>query len=252
MHRNTLIIMSDNRPLSDHNQFNSLTSAINYTYSISQGYDFRYYRPHCDFDFSTYNCRSLSGSKRHAAWSKLLSCVISLESSYDTIVYIDSDCVFLDHTLSIDNYIINSKKVHNAPNPEIIFLNNIPWNREMPCSGFFIFKNSNISRDIFHDWYIEESHFHNINHMWEQHALQNKIINNSRHVITIIDDMMFEDRRGQFLRHVGSKDVNYDRVKVFTNIAKKIGILINLEKIIDNINIIEYNTQEITQRIKSS
>ena len=103
-----VILLNDNRELqSDSFDFHyfQLVSFINYRYSITNNYDFIYYRPVLskfnlnysnNFIFSSQRCEH-----RSVHWSKLLSVLHCIESRrYSYIVYIDSDCIFKDFSSS--------------------------------------------------------------------------------------------------------------------------------------------------------
>lgn len=193
------VFMSDNRALESDlhaSSYNSHVAAINYTYCMKHKYDFIYYRPYLDSkeSYSLYNCVDpRSGESRHASWSKLLSALDMFKSSYDYIVYIDSDCIFKDYNRRIEEFFPQMSSY------DILFLNNLPWNDDKPCAGFFICKNSETAHNYIHNWYTVNLPEKNKIHAYEQDALWT--IYNSWNVY-IANSWMFHEHDGQFLRHI--------------------------------------------------
>jgi GR25 family glycosyltransferase involved in LPS biosynthesis len=233
LNKKILIIMSDNRPLGKH--YNSLTACINYEYSKKHGYDFIYYRPYLNdkTNYELNNCLDSKGNPRHASWSKILSTKKALELKYDYIVYIDSDCIFKDFSRTIEQYI------KPFAEKDIMFLNDKPWGTMYPCAGFYVCKVSSESKRLMKDWYAIDLPENNMKHPWEQAALM-KIF--KEYNVQLIDDWMFRERQGQFLRHIGTDD-KQNREPYFKNFIKTMGIDVNT--IIPKIKVIDYNTRDI-------
>jgi len=228
-----LILMSDNRPLGK--DYNALTACINYEYSRKHGYDFIYYRPYLKNSSSNElnNCLDAKGNERHASWSKLLSSKKALELNYDYIVYIDSDCIFKDFTRRIEEYI------QPFSGKDILFLNDKPWNTSYPCAGFYICKVNLESKRLMNDWYSIDMPENNIKHPWEQAALVKLY---KGYNIQIIDDWMFQEKEGQYLRHIASYEKE-KRLPYFNNFIKTINI--NPDTILPKIKIVEYDTNNL-------
>ena len=195
------VFMSDNRSIGsdfDTASYVSLVACINAAYCKQHGYDFVYYQPYFknQFPLNVFNCKNFqTGARRDAAWSKLLSTIKALRAGYDYVVYIDSDCIFKDFTKSIESYILsNSDK-------DIIFFNNNPFDYDKPCSGFYICQTSKNTETIIRDWYNIDLPEKNENRAWEQDALWciYKTLN-----AEILDEWMFEEKAGQYLRHISS------------------------------------------------
>ena len=229
-----LVFMSDNRPLENDIEkadYNSLVACINSEYCKRRNYDFIYYRPYLnDPDvINLYNCLDPHTNElRHAAWSKLLSTSKALELHYDYIVYIDSDCIFKDFNKSLEDLI------HCFSNNDVIFFNNKPWNIYLPCSGFYVCKVSEHSKQFLIDWYNENYPERNKNHSWEQSALWRIY---DKYNLVRVDSMMFSEEEGQFLRHISSCESNI-RISYFkTFMGNK-----NINYKINHINVINYNT----------
>jgi len=83
-------------------------------------------------------------------------------------------------------------------------MNNQPWHRLLPCSGFFIFRPNSKALDFFKTWYQQnQDDEYNLNHPWEQYCLQNYLSKTFQ--FEIIDDWMFQDeKQNQYLRHIGT------------------------------------------------
>lgn len=189
------VVMSDNRRLDS--EYNTLTAFINNEYCKRHGYGFIYFRPYIRDNLPyLYNCLNpITNTRRHASWSKLLSVTIALESpDYDYIVYIDSDCIFKDHTKPIDSYL-------PTEGYNVLFLNNKPWNDDRPCAGFFACRVNDATRQFIKDWWNVQIPKNDEKHPWEQAALW-KIY--TKYPIQIIDAWMFQEVEGQFLRHVAT------------------------------------------------
>lgn len=207
--------MSDNRNLNDDletSDYNSLTTFINYKYSIKNNYDFVYYNPLLDNKIDINNCLSPKKLLRHSSWSKLLSTIqlMSRFKEYNYIVYLDSDCIFNRTDLSIEDYLRTVKTIKNESlelKNKIIFMNNKPWNLDLPCAGFYILPNNDFFINFIVDWYNnEDNEKFNLTHPWEQMSLQVNLVKKYYENIEIIDDWMFREKQNQFLRHIGSEE----------------------------------------------
>jgi hypothetical protein len=232
---NILILMSDNRGVSsdiDSSDYNSLTSLINLNYAKKHNYDFLYLNPLLGDKTELLNCFSPTNELRHSAWSKLLSMIkiISEKKDYDYIVYVDSDCIFYNQSLTVMDYLTQSKNISSNSldfNSDIIFMNNQPWQFSMPCSGFFIVRPNISTLNFFKKWYINNNEpKYNTKHIWEQYCLHVYLLPNEKISIEIIDDWMFREKKNQFLRHIGSEEKN-NRISFFkeyisNNFSKKV------------------------------
>jgi len=231
--------MSDNRNLvksSTEAEYNSLTAAINYEYSKIHGYDFLYYRPYLDNkeEIKLLNCKNpKTGKLRHAAWSKLLSTSLAFELGYEYVCYIDSDCIFKDFNKTLLDFI------NPYSDKDIIFLNNKPWGDDKPCSGFYVCKINEGSKQFVKDWYDTSVPAKDVNHAWEQEPLWDIYTNYN---VAIIDSWMFQEENNQFLRHVTANE-KHCRVSYFTNFIK----LKNIDYVnnIEAIRISEFDTNSL-------
>lgn len=229
--------MSDNRNLDTNINsagYNSLVAAINKEYCKRRNYDFVYYRPYLNnsSDISLYNCIDPNtGDQRHASWSKLLSTSKLLESSYDYIVYIDSDCIFKDFNQSLENFFQPYSQY------QILFLNNKPChNDNLPCAGFYALRVNDYTKQFVRDWYAVNMRHKNRDHAWEQDALWQLY---TRYNVGIIDSWMFREVDGQFLRHIHSFD-NSSRIPYFRSFIGQKSI--NYADTIRQIKVVEFNT----------
>jgi len=243
-----LILMSDNRDLSDNideSDYNSLSTYINYRYAKIHGYDFKYLQPRLNNKVEIFNCYSPSNKIRHASWSKILSVTKIMKEypTYDWILYLDSDCIFNDNTKTIYQYLLNSKNIKGENldfNQNLFFMNNQPWNPDLPCAGFFIIKNSSEMLWFIESWYSDESvEEFNTWHPWEQNALHLNLNLDCE----IINDWMFRERPSQFLRHIGTEE-NHNRIPYFKSIINKIDINDEYSRVMKHLSreIITYDT----------
>jgi hypothetical protein len=247
-----LILMSDNREIvSDINKcdYNTLTSIINYNYAKKHGYDYKYLQPLLGGIETIHNCYSPTNNLRHASWSKILSVLKIIDNfpEYTHILYLDTDCVFNNIDLKIEDYLSTSININNEKlnlKKSIFFMNNQPWNYNLPCAGFFIIKNNQTSKNFLKQWYNDVSEpIFNTNHPWEQITIQFKLNDIFNDCSEIINDWMFRPHKGQYLRHIGSEE-SQNRIPFFKK--KIINDLndVNVLEIIDKIkeNTLKYNT----------
>jgi hypothetical protein len=261
MSSNILVIMSDNRDIItniDDCDYNTLCALINYHYCQRNNYGFKYFRPHNNSDFSLHNCYSPTKSLRHSSWAKLLSTIKAITDyeQYDYIVYIDSDCIFNNVDLTIQDYYKNIKIVNegNVDKSNLLFLNDRPWHPNSPCAGYYILKNNNKSLKLIKDWYsldgkgIEQC---NTTHPYEQWAVYRMFELTNPEELLIIDDIMFVDsHKEQFLRHIGTHE-NNNRKSFFKNKIIELSLLDNFNELLEQLktDIVEYDTNKIIERI---
>lgn len=207
-----IILMSDNRDQYGED-YNALVAKINEAYARKWGYTFIYER--------VQNPLSPKGEERHPAWAKLLSTKKIMErAAPDLLVYIDSDCIFKDHSLSLEEYLGRVKNTDGGPlrKRAVTFLNDIPWSEVLPCSGFYIVRGHNT--ELFDEWYNSDLPHYNMNHPWEQKALYDIILPKWKGDIEIINDVMFLEKPGQFIRHVGTHE-GRNRIPYFKKYIEK-------------------------------
>jgi len=234
------VFMSDNRLLTnelENSDYHSLAAAINYEYCKKYNYTFIYYRPYLnDKDNIVLNNCIDPKTKlpRHAAWSKLLSTSLALELDYDYVVYIDSDCIFKDFNKSLEQFIKPHKK------NDVIFLNNKPWEKKYPCSGFYVCKVCPNVKELLIDWYNFDFGKRINHYRWEQGAIR-YLFKEPKYNIKVVDDWMFRNFDGQYLRHIGTdqKEIRIPYFKDFINVNN-----IDYSKNISEIKCIDYNTNK--------
>jgi hypothetical protein len=210
-----LVFMSDNRSVLSES-YVSYVAAINFEYCKKYGYDFTYYRPYLKDKQTTtlYNCIDPNSMNlRHAAWSKLLSTQLALTRPYDYIVYIDSDCIFWDFRISLEQFL--------APylDRDFVFTNDQPHNPMKPNTGFFACKVNERTKHNIRDWYNCNIPEYNTCHAYEQNGLWKILHTFSMHLV----DMWVFYETGQFLRHISSF-VNDERLPYFSTFIKKANI----------------------------
>lgn len=184
-----LVLQSDDR---DQNQegYHSYCSKINQLYCKKHGYDYHY--------------EKVVPTNRHPSWLKLPFCISMIEmyeDRYDYYVYVDSDCIFKDFGRSIEYYIENVDYMSKKTDAQISFLNDQPWDNTLPCAGFFIFTSKN--KEMFQNWWSIQLPDYDLVHPFEQKALYTKL---GQYNFNLIDDWMFVEVQGQFLRHIGSNE----------------------------------------------
>ena len=210
-----LVFMSDNRPVLSES-YVSYVAAINFEYCKKYGYDFTYYCPYLKDKQATtlYNCIDPNTmEKRHAAWSKLLSTQLALTRSYDYIVYIDSDCIFRDFSISLEQFL--------APylDRDFVFTNDQPHNPMKPNTGFFACKVNERTKQNIRDWYNCNTPEHNTHHAYEQDGLWKILHTFSMHLV----DMWVFYETCSFLYHICSF-ANDERLPYFSKFIETSGI----------------------------
>lgn len=186
----TLIFQSDNRERSC-GDYPTYTSNINEIYAKKMGYDYSYH--------------IVNPTWRHSSWLKIQVAIELIETTnYDKYIYLDTDCIINNHNLSIFEYLESAKYIRKDKNSHITFMNNKPWNFDMPCAGFYIFDRDNLK--MFKNWWEIDLPEYNWKHYYEQKALFENI---NSFDINIIDDWMFEEKDiNQYIRHIGSHESN--------------------------------------------
>jgi hypothetical protein len=232
-----LVFMSDNRPLDPNpetQEYNSVVAAINAAYCKQHGYDFLYYQPYLRVKepLCLYNCLDPTTKEpRHASWSKLLSTKLALDLHYDYIMYIDSDCIFKRFDLRIESFL------EPYLEKSILFWSNKPWSTSHPCAGVYLCKVCDQTKDLIKSWYNYSIPAHNTQHMYEQNALWQFF---GELNMAIIDDTMFSEVDGQFLRHIGI-DVHYQRLPYFKRFHEEKGI--SYSESIQTIQVVQFDTE---------
>jgi len=233
-----LVVMSDNRELSltyDPNSYWSNTAYINKLYCDKFGYDFKYVTPYYKVNnHSLYSCIDKNTNEmRHSAWAKILIVLNNLNEKYSHVVYIDTDCIFRNLTIPLED------KIQQYNDSTFIFQSNAPWHPGLPCSGFFICKNTDENRNFLKSWFAyhmptyDSPEWQNTLTMakkinsydwtpgkhWEQDALWSLIANKQCKKVTVdISEVAFIEKEGQYLRHICSSD-NESRNGYFSSIV---------------------------------
>ena len=140
---------------------------------------------------------------RAASWGKLVSLKYALTLGYDYLVYIDSDCVFVDHSTSIENFIERTPVQVGNPFPKscIGFLKNTPYEDDLPCAGFIVVKNCAASLSFLKEWWDFPNESKNFDHPYEQSSLHGLFRDNMEQ-LCVWDSIFFLEKEGQFLRHI--------------------------------------------------
>ena len=253
------IVMSDNRPLTLDKHasiYNSLTAYLNKAYATTHNYTFRYYRvKHFSVDDSNpINCVDPHVDElRHASWAKILTTYHALSEGFDYVMYVDSDCGFINFDKEIPSYFEKVDENHN-----IIFLNNYPHQDYMPCGGAFMCRNTKETRDFLKYWfhYQPQSEWRNVlekekingtwtyGTYWEQDALW-CLFRERNDVLVHPSEWMFSEQAGQLVRHFCHFYSTEYRSKMFLEYVTKLEkIHGKYEDIINTIEQISYDTSK--------
>ena len=211
------IIMSDNREISDdyeNAEYHSLAVAINYNYAKKHGYNFIYYNPHIPQKHKVTNSNSGSNIKnkinsfqsklnkyRYAPWTKLVTLFHTLLEKYKYVLYIDTDAIVVNN-INLEKYLGEVTYFKGSTNSELKFL---------------IISNSDIAKRAVKYWWNYDMPEFDKKHGYEQESLWSFINNKDLNIepyIGIIDELSFEPKEGQYIRHVGTPDKER-RVSIF-------------------------------------
>jgi hypothetical protein len=225
-----LVIMSDNRKLDQYGYWSNC-AYINKIYCDKHGYHFKYVNPY--YKVNTHDLNSCinvnTGEMRHSSWAKVLAILHNLTQEYTYLVFIDSDCVFKNMEISIE------EMINKYPLSEFIFASNSPWHDYLPSAGFFICRNTEKSRQFLHQWYTtqmpdcnsiewknviatQEYPLWNPGRFWEQDILWFLIVNHALTVkIAVMDEVSYLEKENQWLRHVCSVHSINERLSYFSN-----------------------------------
>jgi hypothetical protein len=261
-----LVIMSDNRKLDQYGYW-SHCAYINKIYCDKHGYHFKYVNPY--YTVNTHDLNSCidvnTGEMRHSSWAKLLVILHHFTQEYRYLVFIDSDCVFKNMEISIE------EMVNKYPLSDFIFASSFPWYRDMPCAGFFICSNTEKSRLFLHQWYTTQMSDYNSREWqnvlamtkkyfnydwnpgrhWEQDMLWILIVNEALTVkITVMDDVSFVEQENQWLRHVCSVCSNDERSSYFSNMVNDLIMKgrPSYQTIIDSVQQEKMDTSSLTSK----
>jgi lipopolysaccharide biosynthesis glycosyltransferase len=235
-----LVLMVDNRQLSneyDINNYWSNTAYINKNYCDKYGYDFKFINPYYKVSANDlYSCIDINTNElRHGTWSRIPVILYYLNNSYKYIVYIDSDCIFKNFNIFIED------KINKYADSSIIFQSNAPWHPTLPCSGFFICKNTVENSKFLKKWYTykmptyESEEWQNTLKMaqqmnsydwhpgkhWDQDILwiliANNLYNTNCKLVIDTSEVGLIEKEGQYIRHVSTAEIN-TRNNYFNNI----------------------------------
>jgi len=165
---------------------------------------------HTDRNKLNHNCIHHKLGPRSAPWSKLLAIHQKMQEGYDRIVYIDSDALFNRRDMSLDDFLLASSSTLGVLREAHLTLTyNYPWTRKPANSGFMIWKNTNRAHEILHTWWNTNAGKYHFEHDYEQYVLNATFLSKNKksefkNDIAIIPAITFQERRRQFLRHVGS------------------------------------------------
>lgn len=155
------VIMCDNRRVEP--SLDAYYNMCAYATSLTckqKGYNFTYYIPKSNINDKVSCFDPTNNLPRHPAWSKILAAYQHMHTTKCSyLLYLDTDS-FLTPKCNLLNNFTN----------EINFGNNTPWGN-LPCTGFFLLKNTTTTLDFLEQWYKEDCIHYNKNHSWEQKAL---------------------------------------------------------------------------------
>ena len=225
------IIMSDNREISDdyeNAEYHSLAVAINYNYAKKHGYNFIYYNPFIPNEHKITN-NNLGTNKKHKvnsfqsklnkyrypSWTKLITLFNTLLEKYAYVVYLDTDAIIVNN-IDLHKYLNDISYSRGSKDSDLKFLIDKPYS-DGPCAGGIIIKNSDISKRAVKYWWNYDMPEFDKKHGYEQESLWSFINNKDLNIepyIGIIDELSFEPKEGQYIRHVGTPDKER-RVSIF-------------------------------------
>jgi hypothetical protein len=249
------IITSDNRDVKFNNKKNNyveLSALINLNYAIRNKCDFFFFKIIDDFNINYLNKKEtlssysrLARSCKAASWVKLLTIYSALNLNYKYIIYLDSDCIFNNQKININQIIRLLKK------KQMLFYSDKPWNVDLPNCGFILLKNSYFNKSFIKSWWQTFS-LKNLTHPYEQFWLQKFWLNNSKlvkkKIILLPDEICRLKNNKQFIFHMTS-DFAKKRDHFFTNYAYKNKLNINFLKKKIKSKIVFFNPEIVDEKI---
>jgi hypothetical protein len=142
---------------------------------------------------------------RCGSFAKLVAMRDAIALPYETIVYIDSDCIFRNHERSVEDFTTTCPVHAGVPFEQACtgHLRNIPWTPDLPCAGFFIARNTPRTHAFLKKWWDYPNPEHAFQHDFEQSSLR-EIYPEVSDRICVWDAIFFQEQEGQWLRHVSS------------------------------------------------
>jgi len=249
------IITSDNRDVKFNNKKNNyveLGALINLNYAIRNKCDFFFFKIIDDFNINYLNKKEtlssysrLARSCKAASWVKLLTIYSALNLNYKYIIYLDSDCIFNNQKININQIIRLLKK------KQMLFYSDKPWNVDLPNCGFILLKNSYFNKSFIKSWWQTFS-LKNLTHPYEQFWLQKFWLNNSKlvkkKIILLPDEICRLKNNKQFIFHMTS-DFAKKRDHFFANYIYKNKLNINFLKKKIKSKIVFFNPEIVDEKI---
>jgi hypothetical protein len=249
------IITSDNRDVKFNNKKNNyveLSALINLNYAIRNKCDFFFFKIIDDFNINYLNKKEtltsysrLARSCKAASWVKLLTIYSALNLNYEYIIYLDSDCIFNNQKITINQIIRLLKK------KQMLFYSDKPWNVDLPNCGFILLKNSYFNKRFIKKWWQTFS-LKNLTHPYEQFWLQKFWLNNSKlvkkKIILLPDEICRLKNNKQFIFHMTS-DFGKKRGYFFNNYTYKNKLNINFLKKKIKSKIVFFNPEIVDEKI---
>ena len=228
----TSVFMADTHPLvSDHEYapYSSLAAVINWHYARRHGYDFTYYLLNASYasapgvgpaaEERAVACRHpITGAQRAPSWCKLLAAWREASRSSPQQrgadralgLFLDSDCIVSDKTLSIAAFVDSpsrDKLAARSPSKPAaavgVFTHH--WTPEqLPNAGVFWFRMGPAAAAFFRAWWDSDDPGHDRVHPWEQPSLERLLSPGvgpfAQSVALSSDPTMFHSD-GQWIRH---------------------------------------------------
>ena len=249
------IITSDNRDVKFNDKKNNyveLSALINLNYAIRNKCDFFFYKIVDDFNIKYLNKKEtltsysrLARSCKAASWVKLLTIYSTLNLNYEYIIYLDSDCIFNNQKITINQIVRLLKK------KQMLFYSDKPWNINLPNCGFILLKNSYFNKSFIKKWWQTFS-LKNLTHPYEQFWLQKFWLNNlkivKKKIILLPDEICRLKNKKQFIFHMTS-DFAKKRDHFFNNYTNKNKLNINLLKKKIKSKIVFFNPETVDKGI---
>jgi hypothetical protein len=207
--------MGDTRPVYTDERawssYPSLAFAINERFARQNGWDFRYEQYEiAQMPWGPLDAYSTK-SKQHRAptWIKLMAVDHAFEMGYNTVVWIDTDCIFYNHEADWSD-VLNFLSTKN-----FVGWVDKPFNDHSLCAGFFAVRNRPEVRNLLQDLWVNPSKFH-WKQFHEQAELNNFFQRSGPEWLELIDEPMFSlESKTQRLLHIASFD-SLLRVPMFT------------------------------------
>ena len=121
-------------------------------------------------------------------------------------MYLDTDAIIVKN-INLEQYLAEAPYFKGNKDSELKFLISKPYHSEYPCSGVIIITNSDIAKKAIKYWWNYDMPEFDKKHAYEQEPLWSFVNSKDSNIepyVGTIDELSFEPKEGQYIRHVGT------------------------------------------------